>query len=54
MEEKRKKCSYPMSEFYIYKDEIKEGERVSTIKDCDICDGFHGDNCHKKFCLISE
>ncbi len=54
MKVKRKKCSYPMSEFYIYEDEIGEGERVSTIKDCDNCDGFHGDGCHEKHCLITE
>ena len=48
----RKLCSYPMSEFYIYEDEVPEGTRLSTPDDCETCD-FVICGCHdSKFCLI--
>ena len=52
MAKERKRCSYPMSKFYIYEDEVPDGERVSTPEDCEKCD----DDCcqDEKYCLISE
>ena len=49
----QKKCKYPMSQFYIYEDDVPEGTRVSTIKDCIECDDieFCQDATH---CLIQE
>ena len=54
MSGKRKKCSYPMSKFYIYKDEIPANTRVSTFKDCENCDGFEDNDCSERHCLITE
>lgn len=49
----RKRCIYPMSEFYIYEDEVPKGTRVSTPEDCEDCDGMNG--CEdSKHCLIEE
>lgn len=50
MAEKRVKCAYPMSKFYIYKDEVPKGLRVSTPKDCEGCD----ECCEQSHCLIKE
>jgi hypothetical protein len=55
MPEERKKCKYPMSEFYIYEDEVPPNTRVSTPEDCEKCDGMGEDCCEDaKFCLITE
>ena len=56
---KRKRCDYPMSEFYTYEDEVPANERVSTPEDCEGCDGLEnadGENtCEAvKHCLITE
>ena len=52
---KRKLCKFPMSQFYIYEDEVPEGSRVSTASDCIICDGMaeciDADTTH---CIIDE
>ena len=51
----RKKCDYPMSEFYIYEDEVPDGTRVSTCEDCITCDGMGEDSCEdSRHCLITE
>jgi len=47
---KRKQCSYPMSEFYIYEDEVPAGMRISTPEECESCD----EECDVKHCLIWE
>lgn len=49
---KRKQCEYPWSLFYIYEDEIPEGERVSTEKDCEECED--SETCDCKHCLIGD
>jgi len=54
LNKERKRCSYPMSDFYIYEDEVIAGERVSTIEDCKGCDIFENDCCDDKHCLIIE
>jgi len=51
MSDKRKKCSYPMSEFYIYEDEVEPYTRVSTPEECEECDD---EDCDSRFCLITE
>ncbi len=33
----RKKCTFPMSKFYIYEDEVPANARVSTPEDCEKC-----------------
>lgn len=48
-EVKRIPCSYPMSKFYTYKDEVVDGDRTSTTKDCEKCDE---ENCENSHCLI--
>ena len=46
----RVRCDYPFSLFYIYKDEIPEGVRVSDPdKDCPECDE---EECDLRHCLI--
>jgi hypothetical protein len=56
----RIKCKYPMSEFYVYEDEIPPNTRVSSNADCKGCYGFNNDNCdgfkcsNSEFCLITE
>ena len=51
----RKRCKYPMSEFYIYEDEVPDNIRVSTIEDCIKCDGMGEDSCEDaRHCLITE
>jgi len=59
MAKERKRCSYPMSKFYIYEDEVPAGTRVSTPEDCENCDGLidgDGENCceDEPCCLIQE
>jgi len=34
----RQKCKYPMSEFYIFEDEVPDGYRISTPDDCIGCE----------------
>ena len=63
-EKERKECTHPMSEFYIYEDEVPANTRVSTMEDCKDCYGLefeHNENCpvvdslcETKFCLITE
>ena len=49
----RKKCTYPMSKFYIYEDEVPADTRVSTPEDCEECDVDY--NCEDaKHCLIVD
>ena len=51
----RKKCKYPMSDYYTYEDEVPANTVVSTIEDCIICDGMGEDSCEdSKHCLITE
>jgi hypothetical protein len=53
MPDERKKCKYPMSQFYIYEDEVPDGTRVCTPEDCVGCDEMPG--CEDvKHCLITE
>jgi len=59
MAKERKRCSYPMSKFYIYEDEVPPNTRVSTPEDCEGCDGLEdgdGNNCceDEHHCLITE
>lgn len=54
MSEERKECSYPMSDFYNFEDEIPTDTRVSTVNDCKDCaepNEFCLDTGH---CLISK
>ena len=49
----RVRCSYPMSEFYTFKDEVPTNVRVSTPEDCEKCEGMNG--CEdSKHCLFEE
>lgn len=49
----RIKCAYPMSEFYIYQDEVPDNVRVSTPEDCEKCEEMKG--CEdSKHCLFEE
>jgi len=50
MPENRKLCKYPMSQFYIYEDQVPDGDRVCTPEDCEKC---MEENCDDKHCLIS-
>lgn len=48
----RKRCTYPMSQFYIYEDEVPKDERLSTPEDCEKCEVIGcNDGVH---CLVSE
>jgi hypothetical protein len=47
----RQKCKYPMSEFYIFEDEVPKGSRASTVEDCEACDETE---CDLRHCLIQE
>jgi len=51
MAKERKRCTYPMSEFYIYEDEVPANTRVSTTSDCESCDEA---DCDLRNCLITE
>ncbi len=52
MAKKRIRCTYPMSDFHNFEDEVLKGERVSTADDCEDCDI---DDCENtKHCLIEE
>lgn len=52
-------CTWPMSEFYVFEDEIPDDVRISTSKDCEKCEAImclgevkeHEDCRH---CLITE
>jgi hypothetical protein len=50
----RIRTKYPMSEFYTYEDEVPANERVCTPEDCEKCDGFDGEECEDRHCLIIE
>ena len=55
----RELCDYPMSEFYIYKDEVPANERVNTPEECEGCEGMEnsdGENtCEDvRHCLITD
>jgi len=55
MTKERKRCKYPMSQFYIYEDEVPPNTRVSTCEDCITCDDMA--ICVRddiKHCLITE
>ena len=55
IEASRVKCSYPMSLFYTYEDEVPDGTKVSTPEDCEKCDGFENDACEgSRHCLIID
>ena len=47
---KRIPCPFPINEFYNFEDEIPEGTRISTSKDCENC----CEECYDRYCLISE
>lgn len=47
---KRKRCDYPLSDFYNFEDEVPNGTRVSTLDDCCDC----ADDCGECHCLIQE
>jgi len=46
----RKPCDYPMNKFHNFEDEVLKGERVSTIKDCEVCENERD----LRHCLIQE
>lgn len=53
----RKRCLYPMSQFYTFEDEVPEHAKVSTPEDCENCE--EGDlvdetRCGCRHCLIEE
>jgi hypothetical protein len=50
MFEERKECTYPMSNFYTFEDEVPDGSRVSTTKDCEVCK----EKCENRHCLIED
>ena len=53
LSKERKRCTYPMSLFYIYEDEVPRGVRVSTSEDCEDCEDMK--DCEdSKHCLITE
>ena len=47
---KRVPCTYPLSEFYTYMDEVVDGDRASTTEDCEKC---NEEDCDIRHCLIS-
>ncbi len=50
----RKRCTGSMAEFYTYEDEVPENIRVSTLEDCEECDGMEDSSCQdSKHCLIT-
>ena len=49
----RVRCSYPMSEFYIFEDEVPKDARVSTSEDCIKCDEKRGCG-DSKHCLFED
>ncbi len=53
---KRTYCTYPMSEFYIYEDEVPDDVRLSTSEDCWKCElECSGLGCEdSKCCLITD
>ena len=51
MDKQRQRCKYPMSEFYNFEDEVPNGSKVSTVKDCEECECK---DCDLRHCLIQE
>lgn len=47
----RVRCDYPMSQFYIYKDEVLPNEVVSTTEDCKVCEE---EICDVNYCLMKK
>jgi len=45
-------CTYPMSLFYIYQEDVPPNTRVCTLEDCKKCKDKVFDDC--KYCLITE
>ncbi len=50
MPEERKRCKYPMSQFYNFEDDVPAGARVSTHNDCEACE----EDCNLSHCLIED
>jgi len=48
--EDRVRCTYPMSNFYNFEDEVPAGTRVSTTADCEAC----SDECGLRYCLFQD
>lgn len=51
-EAKIEKCTYPMSNYYIYQKDVPPNTRVSTSEDCQQCD--ENCTCEDRHCLITE
>ena len=49
-------CTYPMSLFYTYQEDVPPNTRVSTTEDCEKCMEGTCDNCcwDTPYCLITE
>ena len=50
----RKKCLYPLSDFYNFEDEVPDDTRVSTTDDCENCDDPNEFCLDTGHCLIEE
>jgi len=48
---KRVRCTYPMSDFYTYMDEVPKGTKISTPEDCEKCEE---EDCDMKYCLFQD
>ena len=49
-EEGKTRCEYPMSDYYIYQEDVPSNVRVSGTSDCESCK----EDCEDKHCLITE
>jgi hypothetical protein len=54
MAKMRKLCSYPMSLFFVYEDEVPPNTSVCTMEDCTKCNDRDGQCCSEPYCLITE
>ncbi len=43
-------CTYPLSDFYTYVEDVPDNVRVSNAADCENCD----EDCIVKHCIITE
>lgn len=50
----RKRCDYPLSDFYNFEDEVPYGTRVSTTQDCAGCDTPNEFCLDTGHCLIED
>ena len=51
---KRKRCLYPLSDFYNFEDEVPADTRVSTVADCAGCDSPNEYCLDTGHCLIED